>query len=197
MIAVQTRCPPARPTVRLLIDFRERYLLRALMCPTLLSCVSGARIAHLRDGKRAVEVLFTDTSSVLTFAFSRMPQSFSRRFYRKAAFTVAAGALVACSETELVGLTADRVVGRWQKLEESLPPVTLEVRRESGALVGQVWLSGVTYTLPATIDDSSIVLANPVSSAIAPFVGVIQKDGSMRATLRAQTDYTARLLKVQ
>lgn len=108
-----------------------------------------------------------------------------------------ASALVACAETELVGLNADRVVGRWQKVEESLPPVTLEVRRETSGLVGQVWLSGVTYTLPATIDDSSVVLANPASSALAPFVGVVQKDGSMRATLRGQSDYTARLQKIR
>ena len=41
-----------------------------------------------------------------------------------------------------------------------LPPVTLEVRREGSATVGQVWLSGVTYTLPATLNDTSVILAD-------------------------------------
>lgn len=69
--------------------------------------------------------------------------------------------------------------GRWQKIDKSLPPITLELRRGANGPEGQVWLSGTTFTLPATLDDTSVVLANPASSALAPLVGLMQKDGRL------------------
>lgn len=105
---------------------------------------------------------------------------------------LALAAAVACDDGPTNGKGADRLYGRWQKTENTLPPVTLQVRQEGGATVGQVWLSGTTYTLPATLDDTMVVLANPVSSAPAPFVAVLKADGTLHATLRSNTsDVTA------
>jgi hypothetical protein len=105
-------------------------------------------------------------------------------------------AMVSCGgEVTVVGAT-EGLYGQWEKREQTLPPVTLSVRREGTATVGQVWLSGVTYTLPAVLDDTMVVLANPASSALAPFVGVLQKDGTMRATLRGQPDLVTTLHKI-
>ena len=78
----------------------------------------------------------------------------------------------------------DQFVGFWVKGTPDLPPVTVEIRRESDRLVGQVGLSGVTYTWPAYVVDSMVVITNPVSSALAPFTGTLKSDGKMRAILR-------------
>lgn len=101
---------------------------------------------------------------------------------------------VACDEGPTNGKGADRLFGRWQKTENTLPPVTLQVRQEGGATVGQVWLSGTTYTLPATLDDTMVVLANPASSALAPFVAVLKADGTLRATLRSNNSEVTAVL---
>lgn len=87
-------------------------------------------------------------------------------------------------------------LGRWERVDQGLPPVALVVRREGDALVGQVWLSGVTYTLPATFDDTSVVLANPAASTRAPFVGVLTLSWKMRATLTGQPDVVVTLQKM-
>lgn len=97
-------------------------------------------------------------------------------------FSTVALALSACNSTTEAG--RESMYGRWSRTTNDLPPVTLEVRRENGAAVGQVWLSGVTYTYPAFLDDTSVVVANPVSSALAAFHGVLTGGGEMRATLR-------------
>lgn len=119
--------------------------------------------------------------------------------HRLLAVAVASTLLASCSDSlasNETAFTEAMLLGRWEKREQTLPPVALDVRREGSSTVGQVWLSGVTYTLPAVLDDSSVVLANPASSALAPFVGVLQKDGTMRATLRGQPDYIATLHRV-
>jgi hypothetical protein len=87
--------------------------------------------------------------------------------------------------------------GRWQKLEQSLPPITLELRRGATGAEGQVWLSGTTYTLPATfVGDTSVVLADPASSRLAPFVGVLEKDGRLRVRLDGQPPVEAHLVRM-
>ena len=51
------------------------------------------------------------------------------------------------------------LLGRWEKVERSLPPVTLELRADAADRVtGQVWLSGVTYESPVTLSDSGFTL---------------------------------------
>ncbi|MBV9879661.1 MAG: hypothetical protein JO180_04155 [Gemmatirosa sp.] len=127
------------------------------------------------------------------------------RFARSGAALRAILALLfagACHSATAVpdGLTASsaRLLGRWQKVDHSLPPVTLEVRASTSAFSGyegQVWLSGVTYTLPARLDDSSVVLADPVSSGPAAFVAVLQKDGTLVARLGGQPSTEARLVR--
>jgi hypothetical protein len=86
--------------------------------------------------------------------------------------------------------------GRWQKLEKSLPPITLELRRGANGAEGQVWLSGTTYTLPATfVGDTSVVLADPASSRLAPFVGTLEKDGRLHVRLDGQPPVDAYLVR--
>ena len=51
------------------------------------------------------------------------------------------------------------LLGRWEKVERTLPPVTLELRADAADRVtGQVWLSGVTYQSPVTLSDSGFTL---------------------------------------
>ena len=89
-----------------------------------------------------------------------------------------------------------RLYGRWEKVETSLPPITLELRGGARGSEGQVWLSGITYTLPATfVGDTSVVLADPASSRLAPFVGVLEKDGRLRVRLDAEPLVTAYLVR--
>ena len=90
--------------------------------------------------------------------------------------------IAGCDST--TGVAHEQLHGRWTRTVNELPPVTLELRTEGSATVGQVWLSGTTYTLPAILSDTSVVLANPVSSALAPFSGVVTNGGEMHATLR-------------
>jgi hypothetical protein len=86
--------------------------------------------------------------------------------------------------------------GRWQKLEKSLPPITLELRRGANGAEGQVWLSGATYTLPATfLGDTSVVLADPASSRLAPFVGTLENDGRLHVRLDGQPPVDAYLVR--
>ena len=113
------------------------------------------------------------------------------------AVTVSAGVLASCQDSLSGSRGADRLYGRWEKRESTLPPIALSVRKDDGgATVGQVWLSGVTYTLPAVLDDTSVVLANPASSALAPFVAVLKRDGTLQATIRGTPDVSAVLHRV-
>ena len=67
------------------------------------------------------------------------------------------GAQGAAGGTMLASSAA--LLGRWQKIERSLPPITLELRSDAADRVtGRVWLSGVTYDAPATLGDSSFTL---------------------------------------
>jgi hypothetical protein len=106
-------------------------------------------------------------------------------------------ALAACqSPTRATVPTA--LYGRWEKIEKSMPPITLEVRASTTSFTGsegQVWLSGVTYTLPASLDDTSVVLADPVSSGPAPFVAVLQKNGTLRVRLNGEPPHEATLVR--
>jgi hypothetical protein len=55
--------------------------------------------------------------------------------------------------------SAASLLGRWEKPEQTLPPVALELRADAADRVtGQVWLSGVTYEAPVALGDSSFVL---------------------------------------
>lgn len=88
--------------------------------------------------------------------------------------------------------------GNWGRADTSvLPPVTLEVRLEQSGYVGQVWLSGVTYTWPAVLTDSTMSLANPASSQLAPFSAVVVSRDELRATLRSpnQPDIVVQLYR--
>jgi hypothetical protein len=113
----------------------------------------------------------------------------------------AAALLAACGRTPgdlgpSAQLSEAALLGRWEKLEKSLPPITLELRRSTTSFTGiegQIWLSGMTYTLPATIVDTNVVLADPVSSGPAPFVAVY-RDGALRVRLNGH-DREERLVR--
>jgi hypothetical protein len=104
---------------------------------------------------------------------------------RKALIAVVAAAAVSgCSDTLSPGEQAKQFSGRWgARLAIALPPVALSVRAENGGHVGQVWLSGVTYTLPARFEESKVVLADQISSAPAAFVGTLLNKNTMSARL--------------
>ena len=111
-------------------------------------------------------------------------------------------ALAACGSTaepRPASARGQALLGRWQKVERSLPPLTLEVRPNGAFVEGQVWLSGVTYTLPGVVDDTMVVLARPESSAPAPVVGVLERDGRLRVRLRGDgtsADIEERLVRM-
>jgi hypothetical protein len=96
------------------------------------------------------------------------------------------GALHACGAPTTTKAAAERLYGLWGKTDETLPPIFLDVRHEASGDVGQVWLSGVSYTLPAVVNDTSVVLARPESSRPAEhflLVGVLRPDGRLRVRL--------------
>ncbi|MEP6832304.1 MAG: hypothetical protein ABJB74_02875 [Gemmatimonas sp.] len=104
---------------------------------------------------------------------------------------------VSCADPASPVDPADAFLGRWEKVEGGLPPVSLEIRHDGNATVGQVWLSGTTYTLPAFFDDSSVVLTNPALSTGASFVGVFtQRGAKMRFTLSGDPDVVVTLIKL-
>jgi hypothetical protein len=151
-------------------------------------------------------VLQSSLHSSLATAFLRRPSrraspnhadsaDFMRGIPHIIIVVAAAAALGACGSSTTAPST-EQYFGRWERVGGGLPPVVLAVRREGGATVGQVWLSGVTYTLPATFNDTSVVLADPASSKLAPFVGVIKSAGTMRATLRGEPDLVVELQRV-
>jgi hypothetical protein len=92
----------------------------------------------------------------------------------------ALNALNACGAPTTTKAAAERLYGLWGKTDETLPPIFLDVRHEASGDVGQVWLSGVSYTLPAVVNDTSVVLARPESSRPAALVGVLRPDGRLR-----------------
>jgi hypothetical protein len=92
-------------------------------------------------------------------------------------------ALNACGAPTTNKDAAERLFGLWGKTDETLPPIFLDVRHEASGDVGQVWLSGVSYTLPAVVNDTSVVLARPESSRPAALVGVLRPDGRLRVRL--------------
>ncbi|MGV3708714.1 MAG: hypothetical protein ACO1Q7_07730 [Gemmatimonas sp.] len=115
---------------------------------------------------------------------------------RKTLFTALAATIVAgCDDSLSPREQAGQFAGRWERVGDALPPVTLSVRAENGGHVGQVWLSGVTYTLPARFDDSTVVLANPISSAPAPFVGTLVKRNTMTARISGNPDVFVTLVR--
>jgi hypothetical protein len=113
----------------------------------------------------------------------------------RASHAIAASLALLAACTDAPTARSEELFGRWEKVEKSMPPITLEIRRESTGPVGQVWLSGVTYTLPATVDDSSVTLARPESSTLAPVYGVLLPDGRLRVVLRGTPDYEATLVR--
>ena len=103
--------------------------------------------------------------------------------------------LSACGAPTTTKATSERLYGLWGKTDETLPPVFLDVRREADGDVGQLWLSGVTYTLPARLDDTSVVLARPESSRSAVLVGMLRPDGRLRVRLDGDPPVEATLDK--
>jgi hypothetical protein len=89
------------------------------------------------------------------------------------------------------------LLGRWQKPEQTLPPITLELRADAADRVtGRVWLSGVTYDAPVTLGDSSFVLG-----ADRPTMrGALTADGRLRVRLldaQGATQLEAVLVRAQ
>jgi hypothetical protein len=95
--------------------------------------------------------------------------------------------------TTPAAVAAANLLGRWEKVEKSLPPVLLELRSTAQGVEGQVWLSGVTYTLPAVLADSIVSLIEPTDAT--RLVGVLQKDGRLRVTFRGEPPVEAFLVK--
>ena len=85
--------------------------------------------------------------------------------------------------------------GTWEKAESTLPPVSLVVRRTVEGDQGELTLSGVRLAIQATLTDTSIVLADPVSSKPAVLVAVLQKDGTLRARLDGNPPYETTLVR--
>ena len=85
--------------------------------------------------------------------------------------------------------------GRWDKLEDSLPPVSLELRHGANGDEGQVWLSGRTFTLPATFRGDSVLLEDPRAFATPPLVGELQRDGTMRVRLSGNPPHETLLVR--
>ena len=129
-----------------------------------------------------------------------MPMPRAVRRVAMLALLVAAGCTTTVVDDTDARLSATapstRLYGRWEKVEKSLPPITLELRRGATGPEGQVWLSGVTYTLAADVTDTSVVLADPASSRLAPFVGRLQKDGRLFVRLDGQPPVEAYLVRL-
>ena len=84
----------------------------------------------------------------------------------------------AAGGTMLAGSAA--LLGRWEKIERSLPPITLELRADAADRVtGRVWLSGVTYDAPVTLDDTSFALGAGRPS----MRGALTPDGRLRVRM--------------
>ena len=93
--------------------------------------------------------------------------------------------------------SAASLLGRWQKPEQTLPPITLELRADAADRVtGRVWLSGVTYDAPVTLGDGSFVLG-----ADRPTMrGALTADGRLRVRLldaQGATELEAVLVRAQ
>ncbi len=58
----------------------------------------------------------------------------------------------------LATVPGERLLGRWQVAEATLPPTTIEMTRVGDATRARVWLSGITYEGRATGDDTSVVI---------------------------------------
>ena len=72
------------------------------------------------------------------------------------------------------------LLGRWEKVERSLPPITLELRADAAdGVTGRVWLSGVTYEAPVVLEDSGFVLGGERTT----IRGVLVTEGRLRVQL--------------
>ena len=85
--------------------------------------------------------------------------------------------------------------GRWEKIDTSLPPVTLELRRGASGDEGQVWLSGRTFTFPATLRGDSVVVEDPAAFAMPALVGELQRDGTLRVRLSGDPPHETTLVR--
>ena len=112
---------------------------------------------------------------------------------------LAAGMLLAgvaaCDNPTTTKSASVRLYGLWGKTDETIPPIFLDVRHEAGGDVGQVWLSGVTYTLPATVGDSTVRIARPESSQRPALYGVLRADGRLHVQLNGEPPFDAVLDK--
>ena len=89
--------------------------------------------------------------------------------------TPTAGAAGAAGGTMLASAAA--LLGRWQKPEQTLPPIALELRADAADRVtGQVWLSGVTYEAPVVLGDTGFVLG----AGRPTMRGALTADGRLR-----------------
>jgi hypothetical protein len=99
--------------------------------------------------------------------------SFSSIHSRVAAAAVLTLTLVACSSKDVrpgsagpsdaaggtMLASSAALLGRWEKLERSMPPITLELRADAADRVtGRVWLSGVSYQVPVVLEESGFVM---------------------------------------
>jgi hypothetical protein len=102
----------------------------------------------------------------------------------------------AAGGTMLAGSAA--LLGRWEKVERSMPPIALELRADAADRVtGRVWLSGVTYEAPVALDESSFVLGADSKPTMR---GVLVADGRLRVELLAangSVEHEATLVRVQ
>jgi hypothetical protein len=88
------------------------------------------------------------------------------------------------------------LLGRWEKVERSMPPIALELRADAADRVtGQVWLSGVTYEAPATLEESSFVLGSDRPA----MRGSLVAEGRLRVELldgRGAVEHEATLVRM-
>lgn len=84
---------------------------------------------------------------------------------RLAAFA-AATIVIGCSRGTDPAAEA-RIIGDWEKLERSMPPVNLLVIRDGDVLRGRLRLSGVELNGTVTIDGSRVVLHLPDDATIS------------------------------
>ena len=129
---------------------------------------------------------------------------------RTAAAAALSLTLVACSSKETRPVTVGpsdpaggtmlassaALLGRWEKIERSMPPITLELSVDAADRVtGRVWLSGVSYDAPAVLTESTFVLG-----ADRPTMrGELVADGRLRVHLldaQGGVEHEATMVKI-
>ena len=119
--------------------------------------------------------------------------------------------LAACSSKEIHPATAGpsdaaggtmlassaALLGRWEKIERSMPPITLELRSDAADRVtGRVWLSGVTYEAPAALEESGFVLGGERPT----MRGALVAEGRLRVQLldaQGRVEHEATMVRVR